>query len=329
MVAVAEKTNTVDVLVVDDDPNSRLLVEDLLAADDRNLHFAQSGGEALRLLRRVTPAVILLDVELGDMSGFEVATLCRSNERLSSVPIVFITGHAFDDDSMAAGYDLGAIDYLSKPIVPPILMSKVAALCTLAHQMKLISDQRDQLETARRELQEANRELERLAATDPLTGLANRRHFITSLAAQRARQERSGGALAVAMLDLDGFKAVNDLHGHALGDEILVRTSRRLRAAVRPYDIVARLGGDEFAIVLDQFEDPQDIRGVADRLRRELEEPHRLPDDCVIEAPASIGIVDVLPGSIAGVDEILAEADRAMYRSKADPERSVVLAVRS
>jgi diguanylate cyclase (GGDEF)-like protein len=316
--------SAVDVLVVDDDPNISLLVGETLSAPDRRLHYAHSGAEALRSLRRLTPALILLDVDLGDMSGFEVATLCRANERLAAVPIVFITGRAVDDGSMAAGYGLGAIDYLSKPIVLPVLASKVTALCTLQHQTRVIADQRDQLEAARVGLERANARLARLAATDPLTGLANRRQLEQALIRLRERQQRTAGLLAVMVLDLDGFKFVNDEYGHQAGDQVLTLAAKRMSATMRPYDVVARLGGDEFAIAFGSMEGAHAPASAGQRLKDVLGKPYELVSGVAVQTPASIGIVEVHPDAKASIDAILADADAAMYRSKSDPARPVV-----
>jgi diguanylate cyclase (GGDEF)-like protein len=317
-------TATVDVLVIDDDPAVPLLIDETLAGPDRLVHYVHSGADALRALRRITPAVILLDVDLGDMSGFEVASLCRENERLSGVPIVFITGRAYDDASMSAGYGLGAIDYLWKPIVLPVLASKVSALCTLAHQNRLISEQRDQLQAARDSLERANARLTRLASSDPLTGLANRRELERSLATLRSRQIRTAEFLAVILLDLDGFKEVNDCHGHQAGDEVLTEAGRRMLTSIRACDVVARVGGDEFVIAFAYIEGGQEPLRAVNRLRDVLASPYRVGQGVSVTAPASIGMVEVRPGATAVVSEILAAADAAMYSSKSDPERAIV-----
>ncbi|HQZ86924.1 MAG TPA: diguanylate cyclase [Actinomycetota bacterium] len=314
--APTEPIDPVVVMVIDDDPNANLLIGDLLAEPDRELVFAASGTEALRLLRKTTPAAILLDVNLGDMTGFELAGLVRANPRLATTPILFVTGYAFNDDAMSAGYDLGAVDYLSKPVVPQILQSKVNVFCTLAQQLKQIERQRDRLRAIEQQLSEANANLQLLAATDPLTSLMNRRQLMNSLAAVRAHQQRSGRHHGVAVIDLDGFKTINDTLGHAAGDEVLVLAAGRLRGIARPYDLVARLGGDEFCVVVQEIQDDDDLASMGERIHGALAADYQLSDGRFVAAPGSVGLALHLASHNVTIDQILAAADRAMYEAK-------------
>jgi diguanylate cyclase (GGDEF)-like protein len=315
--APTEPIDPVVVMVIDDDPNANLLIGDLLAEPGRELVFAASGTAALRLLRKQTPAVILLDVNLGDMTGFELAGLVRANPRLATTPILFVTGYAFNDDAMSAGYDLGAVDYLSKPVVPQILQSKVNVFCQLARQLKEIERQRDRLRVIEQQLSEANASLQLLASTDPLTSLMNRRQLMISLAAVRAHQRRSGRNHGVAVIDLNGFKGVNDTLGHAAGDEVLVQAAERLRSIARPYDLVARLGGDEFCVVVQEIDDDDDLARMGERIHEALAADYQLSDGRHVATPGSVGLALHDASRDVSTDQILAAADRAMYEAKA------------
>lgn len=225
---IGSDVDAVTVLIVDDDPNIRLIMDEILTAGDRTLVFADSGEAALRVLRQLTPAAILLDVHMAGMSGFETARLIRGRPRLSGIPIVFMTGVSTNELAVEKGYQLGAVDYLLKPIIPEVLESKVAAFCTLAQQRQLLESQRDKLKVAETRLQEANNALRRLATTDALTGLGNRAHFDEELRALHERSIRTNAGYAVLMVDLNRFKQVNDEHGHAAGDRVLINVAARL-----------------------------------------------------------------------------------------------------
>lgn len=312
----APSERNVVVMVVDDDPHILMVMEELLGCPGRELRFAASGRAALRELRRVSPAVLLLDVNLGDMSGFELAGLVRSNERLAHTPIVFITGTDPGEEGLTSAYGLGAVDYLSKPIVPAILQSKVNALCTLALQVQEIKWQRDRLAEMRAALGEANEALRELASRDPLTGLLNRREFISSLTILRSYQARYGRLHALLALDLDRFKQVNDAFGHAAGDQVLLQAGTRMRDALRTPDLVARMGGDEFCILIHEVESAQALADIAGRVKEQLAGPYELADGQSVLCPASIGAVMLEPADGTGVEQLMAAADAAMYRAK-------------
>lgn len=308
----------VPVLIVDDDRDIRLVMEEVLASPDRELVFAESGEEALRLLRNLTPAAILLDVRMEGMSGFEVARLIRGRTRLASTPIVFMTGVSTDELAVEQGYKLGAVDYLLKPFIPEVLESKVAAFCTLARQRQVLENQRDQLTAAETRLKEANGELARLATTDVLTGLGNRALFDDVLQTTHDRESRTNGGYAAMMIDLDGFKAVNDTLGHAAGDQVLAGVGERLRVGIRTYDLAFRLGGDEFCVLIPGIEPGRDILSFGRRLGESLALPHVVAPGVEVVVPASIGIAMFDPDHPVSPAALMSRADSAMYQAKAE-----------
>jgi diguanylate cyclase (GGDEF)-like protein len=239
--------------------------------------------------------VVLLDVRMPGMDGFETARRIRSRDDTRHLPIIFLTGSP-DLEDVLRGYSTGAADFILKPFEPEVLRSKVAVFVNL-HRLQ--------------------REAELLthrALHDPLTGLPNRNLFRDRLAMALARMARTRCPIGVFFLDLDRFKAINDSLGHEAGDCVLVEVANRLRSCVRPSDTVARFGGDEFTIVCESIASEEEARQVADRLASELAAPLQVAERD-IEISASIGIT--LVGDPAAAPEaLLREADAAMYRAK-------------
>jgi PleD family two-component response regulator len=240
------------ILVVDDTPANLVAMRHVLADSGAQLYEARSGNDALALCLDHEFALILLDVNMPEMDGFEVAFLIGEDERLRDTPIIFVTAAYADDINRVRGYHFGAVDYIAKPINDMILQSKVRVFLELYRA-------RAQLKSTLAELEERNEQLnleiaERLriedrirhqATHDMLTGLPNRTLFHDRLLTAMQRVPRHGPGFALAMLDIDGFKGVNDNHGHPAGDALLKAIAQRLGDQVRSNDTVARLGGDE------------------------------------------------------------------------------------
>lgn len=218
------------ILVVDDERLNRAALAELLGQEYRVL-LAKDGPGALAHAQREAPQLllILLDVSMPGMSGYEVLTALRADERTAGIAVIFITGQS-EDAAEEYGLNLGAADYVSKPIRPAIVRVRVRNQIHLAQQ---------------------KRTLERLAQIDGLTGLANRRHFDDMLDRAHRRCRRTGSPLGLALVDIDHFKQYNDLYGHLQGDEALKAVARTLQAhARRPDDLAARFGGEEFALLV-------------------------------------------------------------------------------
>jgi diguanylate cyclase (GGDEF)-like protein len=283
------------VLLVDDEEATLVLLEAILEPLGQTLVRARSGPEALSALKADEFAVVLLDVRMPGMDGFETAKRIRRRDQTRHLPIIFLTGSS-DLEDVLHGYAAGAADFILKPFEPEVLLSKVAVFVSLY---------------------ELRREAELLthrALHDALTGLPNRNLFRDRLAMALARMTRTRCPMAVFFLDLDGFKQINDSLGHEAGDRVLVEVAERLRSCVRPSDSVARFGGDEFTILCESIASEEEARQVAGRLASELAAPLALGERDVTLS-ASIGIT--LVGDPAAAPEaLLREADAAMYRAK-------------
>ncbi|TPG11860.1 diguanylate cyclase [Rhodanobacter glycinis] len=325
------------ILVVDDTAANLVAMRRLLAHSGAQILEARSGNEALALCLDHQFALILLDVNMPDMDGFEVAALLGETEQLRDTPIIFVTAAYADDMNRLKGYRSGAVDYIAKPINDVILQSKVrvflelyTARAELQHAMAELAERNRQLteEVAERELIETM--VRHQASHDLLTGLPNRMLFQDRLHVAIQRAHRHHQRFALAFIDIDGFKGVNDEHGHAAGDVLLQEIAARLSAQLRGNDTVARLGGDEFALILEDMSDPQQALQLGEKLCSVLGEPYMLRvDGCSIEVRigASIGIAPFVTDDRPDADEQLVQtADRAMYAAKRSGKNRCVLA---
>jgi diguanylate cyclase (GGDEF)-like protein len=290
-----------EILVVDDDADVRLFVRAVLEADGYRVVEASSGREAIRRLRTRRPALILLDVMMPAMDGYAVVEAIKSAPG-PFVPVILLT--ALDDpDSRKRGIDAGADEVLAKPVRPFELRLRCRAMLRI-HQLN-------------EALHIANRRLRALARTDELTRVRNRRGLRVALSREFRRAERYGGALTVMAFDVDRFKAVNDAHGHLVGDRVLYAVAQALKRGVREVDVVGRVGGEEFVVVAPETAG-REAMALAERLRREVaERVVTTPDGLPIRVTVSCGVATLPEHATCSADELLALADAALYRAKA------------
>jgi len=296
----------ITILIVDDRPENLLVLEGLLESMELNIVKATSGDEALGLMLEQDFALVLLDVQMPGMDGFETAELMRGAGKTRQVPIIFVTAISTEQRHIFKGYESGAVDYLFKPIEPEILRSKVKVFCELYRQQQ-------QLKNVIADLRSAKEKLTKMAKHDSLTGLANRALFHDFLGGAMARASRDQRSVALLLLDLDHFKDINDSMGHDIGDRLLKSVGDRILDCTRQGDLVARLGGDEFAVVLSGCETEEADR-VALKLLHVLASPHSIAGKKLFIG-ASIGIA-LYPNSGENVSDLCKAADSAMYHAK-------------
>ncbi|UUZ48374.1 diguanylate cyclase [Massilia sp. B-10] len=335
------------VLLVNDDAASLFALESLLMAapGDRDFELltATSGSEALRQVLKHEFAVILLDVNMPGMDGFETAEAIHSHPRSSSVPIIFITAHYADEIHRLKAYQKGAADYLFTPVIPSVLQTKVGVFVDLTRKNLELQAKTDELSRLNQDLrvqrlqdlERINQELElevaerkvaeqranALSIRDPLTGLVNRRSLIQQLEHAVASADRSQSEFALLFLDLDKFKHINDTLGHEVGDELLRQVAARLLASVRVSDVVARLGGDEFVVLLEGA----GAAANAARVARKIALAHSKAFDIShhrVHTSTSIGI-GLYPQDATDAAQLMKNADTAMYHAKQNRRGSV------
>lgn len=226
---------TATVMIADDSLVIRAVVRDELENEGYRVVEAVDGLAAVRQCREDPPDVVLLDIEMPGLDGYQVLTELKGDAELRDIPVVFLTGRNAMDD-VVAGLRGGAHDYLRKPFEAAELLARVAA----ASHVKTLQDQ----------LRQRNAELEHLSRTDPLTGLYNRRHLVEELNRRHNDSVRHQYPLCVALLDLDLFKQINDTYGHSAGDQVLHAFAGHLHSELRAGDVAGRWGGEEFLVIL-------------------------------------------------------------------------------
>ncbi len=317
------------ILIVDDRPENLLVLESLLDNIDCTIAKATSGNEALSLMLDHEIALVLLDVQMPEMDGFEVAELMRGSEKTRYIPIIFVTAISKEQKCIFKGYEVGAVDYLFKPIEPIILQSKVRVFLELYNQKIIISEQAELLEMKVRELmdlREDNCRLETLSVCDGLTGISNRRNFDQYMERSWKNAIRTGRPLSLIMADIDCFKAYNDNYGHLQGDECLIRVARAITYSVkRPIDFAARYGGEEFAVILPDT-DSEGAIVVAEDIRKCIEElslkhEYSKAGDCVT---LSLGVATAIPKPADTIGSFINRADKALYNAKQGGRNKVV-----
>jgi len=311
------------ILIVDDNPNNVFAIKSLLESMSLELYEAHSGNEALNLLLQHEFALVLMDVQMPGIDGFETAELMRSNRRTKQVPIIFVTAISKDEHYIKKGLQMGAVDYLFKPLDSVILQSKVAVFINYYTQKKTMERLVSQLNSSQEILAGKNQSLSQLAHTDVLTGLENRLNFEELLDKMIKFSKRYNKVFALMFLDLDNFKQVNDTFGHEGGDLLLKEVADRLISVVRAGDIIyqggakfsiSRLGGDEFAILLEDINNRDFIGDIAKRIIASLAKPFSINHKNV-HIGVSIGIA-YFPEAGDTPEALSKNADIAMYRAK-------------
>jgi len=285
------------VILIVDDVASNIEVLANVLKDDYQIKVAQSGAKALELaLTYPIPDIILLDVEMPDMDGFEVLKQLKNSKATQYIPVIFITSYDTTEEE-EKGLLRGAVDYIAKPIRPSIVKARIKTHLE-------IKSQRDALVYT--------------SLHDQLTGLYNRYHLSEEGGRKFSRAQRTQEKLSVIILDIDHFKSVNDTYGHIIGDDVLVLTSRLLMKFKRNEDVVIRYGGEEFVIVLDNC-GVADAKEKAENRRKSIEQLN--PKGIAITS--SFGVAE-FKSTHQSFEELLKEADKALYTAKAKGRNLVV-----
>jgi len=287
------------ILIVDDvDTNLRILKE--LLGHKYNIISSLVSTEVMELVLKYNPDLVLLDIMMPECNGYEVCKKLKSHHKTKDIPIMFITVRT-DEDSIEKAYSVGGIDFISKPFKPKELMMRISTQLKLK---KLIED-----------LENSKKQLKNLASTDSLTKLYNRRYCMDSSKYIIEDAKLNHKDISVMMLDIDGFKDINDTYGHIGGDKVLVEIAQNIKESVKDIGIVCRYGGEEFVVILPDI-DITKAFDIAKKLNKNIENLQINFENKIISLTISIGISDIKIDNEDTIDNALKRADEALYKVK-------------
>jgi diguanylate cyclase (GGDEF)-like protein len=287
-----------NILVVDDNPDKLHLIEAALSLAGYHVTTASDGVEALAAIESYQPDLVITDVMMPRMNGYELAQRIRANPLTKFIPVIMQTAGGRRAEDLRRASEVGALGYITDPTDLDLLMARTRTLLEFKAYLDVC---------------------EEAAFTDHLTGLANRRRFERQLEREVSRVERFGRPFTLLMLDIDKFKNLNDTYGHDAGDEAIRRLSKVLREGTRGIDLAARIGGEEFAVLLVETSKDGGFE-VAERLRAAIK---------ALELPRAEGItasfgVAECPSDAQTAADILKAADVALYEAKRKGRDQVV-----
>ncbi|HZU85973.1 MAG TPA: diguanylate cyclase [Anaerolineaceae bacterium] len=294
------------ILVVDDTLVSLRLTSLILTSEGYEVHSATSGELALASIAAEPPELILMDICMPEMDGFEVLRQVKAQESCCNIPIIFISA-TIEKDQRVEGLKLGAVDFISKPFEIENLLARVKIHIELGQL-------RNQLEKQAHNLLHTNEQLQILARTDSLTGLYNRRHFFELAKTEFKRSKRYQRPLTALMMDVDFFKEVNDSYGHQTGDTVLAEIARLCKTNTRETDIIGRYGGDEFIFILSETELANGIF-LAQRIQGLITATVFSSEGGNFHLTVSFGAAGFEPGC-ASLEELIKQSDAALYKTK-------------
>jgi two-component system, cell cycle response regulator len=283
-------TEKFSVLVVDDEPDKRSLLTIALQMAGYEVRTANDGEAGLAAVHSYQPDLIITDVMMPKVNGYELARRVRANPQTKFIPVIIQTAARNDAAGVRYGAEVGALGYITDPTDIDLMLARVRTLLDFKEYLNTCEEQ---------------------AFTDHLTGLANRRRFERQLEREVTRTLRYSRPFCLVLLDIDNFKGVNDTYGHEAGDEAIRQLSKTLQAGTRGIDLAARIGGEEFAVILPETEFEGGAE-TAERLRRAISETE-IPS--VGRITASFGVAE-FPLCAATGRELIAVADAAMYEAK-------------
>jgi len=306
------------ILVVDDTPHNARIVYKVLTSKSCEVLIAEDGRSALAVAQAEHPDLILLDIMMPELDGFETCKLLKQNEETQDIPVIFMTALS-DLDSKVRGFESGAVDYVTKPFQQKELLARIHTHLTIRNLQRELLIQKTSLE-------KANEELKRLAIIDDLTQVANRRRLEDYLQKEWKRGVREKIALSVILCDIDFFKQYNDNYGHVVGDQCLKQVAQSINQAVkRPADLVARYGGEEFMVILPNtpLEGALKVARDIQKTLRSFKIPHEASGISQY-VTLSIGIANTVPEHVYQPTTLIKAADSALYKAKQNGRDCIV-----
>jgi len=291
------------ILVVDDSELNLQILTGVLQKKAYEVFTTNDGGQVMKIVSNTPVDIILLDIIMPNIDGFEVCRLLKNNHATKDIPIIMVTART-DSESIKKALDLGVFDYIKKPIEEVEVIARVQSALRFKEQLD---------------------QLKELSMKDGLTGLYNHSLLIELLEKELANHTRLEQGIAFVMLDIDFFKKVNDTYGHQAGDVVLKEVAEILRRSVRKGDIVGRYGGEEFGIVFLNFP-KEDVVRTCERIRKKVENYIFNNSKTAMHITISLGVCYKEPERALSTQEMIQHADEALYQAKGSGRNKVVVA---
>ena len=330
-------TNT-DILIVDDIPDNIRLLSDILTKQGYQVRKSLNGKMALKAIAASIPDLLLLDINMPEMNGYQLCKQLKLDPKTKGIPIIFISGISETLDKVKA-FNCGGVDYITKPFQIEEVLVRINNQLTIQRQQKKLTAQNyalkqeiDRRKQAEASLLLANQELERLAIIDSLTKVANRHRFDQYLEQEWSRMSRRKSPLSLILCDIDYFKFYNDTYGHQAGDNCLFQVAQALVfCAKRSTDLLARYGGEEFAMILPDTSRQGAVQ-VAKSMCLAIEKAQIKHEASQVSKYVTIsaGVSSCIPDQNSSIKDLIKKADEALYQSKQKGRNQVnIVAVES
>ena len=305
-------TTATTILIVDDVPDNLRLLAKILESQGYIVRKSLSGKMALQGVHRDPPDLILLDITMPEMNGYEVCRHLKASDNTANIPVIFISALDLVNDKVHA-FEMGGKDYITKPFHELEVLMRVKNQLLIQQQRQQLIQQNQRLEQEIEERLKAEAEVRQLSLTDELTGLYNRRGFFLLAEQQLKISRRVQAVCCLLFADLDGLKQINDSLGHEIGDRFIVDAAQILKHTFRDSDITARLGGDEFVIFIPAC--LVDSNTLYERLQESVDDFNQARSHAY---PLSIstGIQVWNAADPISLEQLLAKADKLMYENK-------------
>lgn len=281
------------ILVVDDNQNNLRLLQDILEDETYEVITIDDSLSVLDVACKIKPDLILLDIMMPNMDGFEVCRRIKTHPEINDIPIIMVTAKS-DGIDLKNAFDLGAVDYIKKPFDEMEIIARVQSVLRLKHNQDNLKEK---------------------ASKDGLTGIYNHALLIELFEKEYLKAKRASESLAFVMLDIDHFKLVNDTYGHTGGDIVLQELVKILNNSIRENDLVGRYGGEEFSIVLGKAT-CEDTFDICERIRKNVESHDFQIGELTIHVTISVGFYYKASEDTISSSEMIKLADEALYKAK-------------
>ena len=313
------------ILVVDDNPNNIKFLGNLLMTQEYEIGVALSGHDALTFTAEHLPDLILLDIMMPGLDGYQVCRKLKESSLTKDIPVIFITAKVEQED-IIKGLEIGAVDYIKKPFNTTELLIRIKTHLDLKFSREKLEEEVQKKAIIQKELERVNNELQQLSNLDGLTKIANRRNFDNYLKKEAKIAKRENKTLSIIMCDVDHFKNYNDTYGHQMGDTCLQKIAAAISdACKRPGDLAARYGGEEFVVILPDTT-PEGTLKIANAIKHNIE-ALQIPHSSSLVNPfvtISMGIATMPISDEKSTETLIFKSDKALYKAKHNGRNNIV-----